>query len=65
MNAKKCDRCSIYYDVPSIDGRHSIVEVCSHNGIGQVSYYDLCPECTTALIAWIRSAPNSQRVIDG
>lgn len=65
MNAKKCDRCDAYYSVPVIDGKHSIVEVCTHNGISQVSYYDLCPLCTADMMTWVRAITVTPPKVDG
>ena len=49
-NAKKCDRCNVFYDYPK---EHKCAGVCSDITAKNRLFIDLCPDCQTSLEEWL------------
>lgn len=60
-NAKQCDRCKkLYLPYKGVQLRkggngYTYLSIC---GYGKENSYDLCEECMTSLIKWIKEAEN-------
>lgn len=50
MTARKCDRCKAYCDFNS---ERSEVKIVARTGMP--IEVDLCPDCTTQLLCWIKN----------
>ena len=59
-NAKKCDRCGLYYDEYNIRNNSEkiniamIINIDSKNDYYSHGPYDLCPVCSDELMKWLR-----------
>lgn len=55
-NAKKCDRCGVYYDPYD-----RLILVRRSNWVSQREFFDLCPKCNHKLERWMNK---HQQVIE-
>ena len=57
MDAKKCDRCGIYFDFPrgseEVCLKISVFEQYARGTCGEKKTFDLCPECAEQIRTWM------------
>lgn len=53
MNAKKCDRCGVFYEGDGGYKKEFDVGLI-RNGYFNVYYLDLCPTCKLSLLEWFK-----------
>lgn len=74
MNAKKCDRCGVYYDhyvgqregyegnaIAVVERRESFI---FGSGNSTIKIIDICPECTTEFVDWLEGPLTIQAAVD-
>lgn len=61
MNAKRCDRCQGYYDIPSNGRPYKLIRSVRVTSTTIENSIDLCNSCYADLVSWLEEKEGEQR----